>query len=81
MKKAEIKQIDYFLTDVYEGLCEGDEPIAMQIQLEELYRVIERLMEATFKTKNRDKKVVLALLEKRAREYKAEIESRLAVRN
>ena len=81
MDRSEIKQIDYFLSGVYDGICEGDEAITMQIQLEKLYRIIERLMKATFKTKDRDKKIVLALLEKRARKYKAEIESRLAVRN
>jgi len=44
MEKAEIKQISDFLYDVYEGLCEGDEPVTMQLQLTELYRVIERLI-------------------------------------
>ncbi len=27
MEKAEIQQISDFLYDVYEGLCEGDEPV------------------------------------------------------
>ena len=81
MEKAEIKRINDFLNDVQEGLCEGDEPAAMHLQLSELYKVIKRLMGETFKAKNQKLKIALALLEKRAREYKQEIEKRLAVRN
>ena len=81
MDKAEIKQIADFLNDVYEGLCEGDEEAAMRLHLTELYRVIERLMDATFATKDQDLKVLLATMEKRAREYKQQIEGRLGVRN
>jgi hypothetical protein len=38
-------------------------------------------MNETFKAKDQKLKIALALLEKRAREYKQEIEKRLAVRN
>ena len=81
MEKAEIKQISDFLYDVYEGLCEGDEPVTMQHQLTELYRVIKRLMDATFETKDQRLKVLLATLEYNARKCKQQIEHRLAVRN
>ena len=81
MKQAEIKQIADFLSDVYEGICEGDERTAMELQLTELYDVIKRLMDATFETKDQRLKVLLATLELKARKCKQEIEQRLAVRN
>jgi len=81
MDKVEFKQIADFLNDVYEGLCEGDEEAAIRLHLTELYRVIKRLMDATFETKNQDLKVLLASLEYRARQYKQQIEEWLAVRN
>jgi hypothetical protein len=39
-----------FLSDVLEGICEQDEPHIQQLQLNELYSVIKRLMDATFET-------------------------------
>ena len=81
MDKAEIKQISIVLSDIQEGICEWDRGVSMQMYLDELYQIIQRLMDAIFEAKDRSKKIVLALLEKRAREFKAEIESRLAVRN
>ena len=81
MERVEIQRIADFLSDVYEGICEGDEFATMHLHLSELYRIIKTLMDATFEAKEPETKVMLALLEKRAREYKAEIESRLAVRN
>ena len=81
MEKAEIKRMNNFLNDVHEGLCEGDETATMQLQLTELYKVIKTLMDETFKAKDQQLKIALALLEKRAREYKQEIERRPAVRN
>ena len=53
----------------------------MQLQLTELYGTIKLLMNETYKAKDQQLKIALALLEKRAREYKQEIERRLAVRN
>ena len=79
--KAEIKQIAAFLRDVHEDLCERDGDTALRLHLTELYRVIQRLMDATFATKDQGLKVLLASLELRARQYKQEIEGRLAVRN
>lgn len=81
MQKAQIKQIGDFLSDVYEGICEKDASYIQQMQLNELYRIIERLMDETFKTKDRQLKVLLASLEYKARQYKQQIEARLAVRN
>jgi len=34
VNKTEIKRINTFLNDVHEGLCEGDEPVTMQLQLQ-----------------------------------------------
>lgn len=81
MKKKEIKQISQFISDVYEGICEYDEPHIQQMQLNELYRVIKRLMDATFQSKDQQLKVLLAYLNVRAHNCKAYIERRLAVRN
>jgi len=67
-----------FLNDVQESLCEGDGDAAMRLRPTELYRIIRRLMDATFATEDRDLKV---LLEFRARQYRQEIEERVAVRN
>ena len=53
----------------------------MRLHLTELYRVIRRLMDATFATQDQALKVLLAALEKRAREYKQQIEERLNSRN
>ncbi len=80
MKQAEIKAIGDFLSDVYEGICEGDETTTMQQQLTELYRVIKRLMDLTSKAPEREKQF-FAMLEYNARQYKNIIEARLAVRN
>ena len=44
----------------------------MRLHLAELYRVIQRLMDATSATQDQGSKVLLASLEYRARTYKAE---------
>jgi hypothetical protein len=82
MKKAEIKQIADYLKDLEEGLYERDyRGITTQGQLTELYRIIKRLMDATFETKDQQLKPLLATLEYKARKCKECIERRLAVRN
>jgi hypothetical protein len=81
MDKAEVKQIADFLNEVHEGICEGDEEATMRLYLTELYRVIQRLMDATFATQDQGLKVLLASLEYQARLRKQEIEGRLGVRN
>ena len=80
MDKAEINRISDFLNDVYEGICEGDSEITVRQQLNELYRVIERLMELTAEAPQR-LKPLLAMLEMNARNHKEYIEQQLAVRN
>ena len=81
MERSEIKRIADFLRDVYEGICEQDGTHIQQMQLTELYRVIENLMDEIAKTKDEKHAVFLAYLEKRAIEYKDAIEKRLCVRN
>ncbi len=49
MEKAEIKSIADYLKDLEEGLYEWDyRGITTQGHLTELYRIIKRLMDATF---------------------------------
>jgi len=79
--KTEMRQIAAFLRDVHEDLCEQEGDTALRLHLTELYRVIKRLMDATFATDDQDLKVLLASLELRARQYKQETEERIAVRN
>jgi len=82
MQKAEIKSIADYLKDLEEGLYEWDyRGITTQGQLTELYRIIKRLMDATYETKDQQLKPLLATLEYKARKYKKCIERRLAVRN
>jgi hypothetical protein len=82
MQKAEIKQIADYLKDLEEGLVEWDyRGITTQGQLTELYGIFERLMQATFETKDQGLKILLATLENKARKCKECIERRLAIRN
>ena len=82
MKKAEIKQIADYLKHLEEGLYEWDyRGIITQGQLTELYRIIKRLMDATYKTEDQELKPLLATLEYKARKYKQCIEARTGVRN
>jgi len=82
MEKAEIKRIGAYLKDLEEGLYEWDyRGITTQGQLTELYRIIKRLMDATFKAKDQDLKVLLASLEYKSRRCMECIERRQAVRN
>jgi len=82
MEKAEVKRIADYLKDLEEGLYEWDyRGLTTQGQLTELYRIIKRLMDATFKTKDQELKPLLATLEYKARRCKQCIERRIAVRN
>ena len=82
MEKAEIKRIADYLKDLEEGLYEWDyRGITTQGQLTELYRINQRLMDATFKTKDQQLKPLLAILEYKARKCKQCIEARTGVRN
>ena len=62
MNPKEIQQIESLLSDVYEGLCEGDELATMQLQYNELNQAIRRLMDATFEASDQATKVRLASL-------------------
>ena len=81
MKNSEIQHIRKLFANVHEGLCEGDPPVSMNLQLSELYQVIKRLMDETSKTEDKTVRVQLATLEYTARKYKKELEDKLAVRN
>ena len=82
MERAEIKRIAGYLKDLEEGLVEWDyRGITTQGHLTKLYSIIERLMQATFETKDQQLKVLLASLEYKARKCKQCIERRTAVRN
>ncbi len=75
-------QIADYLKDLEEGLVEWDyRGITTQGHLTELYGIIERLMQATFKTKDQELKLLLATLEMKARKCKQCIEARTGVRN
>jgi hypothetical protein len=81
MDKSKVKWIANFLNDVHEDICEGDGDATMLLHLTELYRVIKRLMDATYAAQDQGLKVLLATMEKRARECKQMIEQRLGMRN
>ena len=82
MENAEIKAIADYLKGLEEGLYEWDyRGITTQGQLTELYRIIKRLMDATFETKDQKLKPLLAALEYKARKCKLCIEARTGVRN
>ena len=82
MEKAEIKHIADYLKDLEEGLYEWDyRGIATQGHLTKLYGIIKRLMDATFKTKDQELRVLLASLEYKVRKCKECIEARTGVGN
>jgi len=82
MEKAEIKRIADYLKDIEEGLYEWDyRGITTQGHLTKLYGIIERLMNATYETKDPELKPLLATLEYKARKCKQCIEARTEVRN
>jgi len=82
MEKGEIKQIADYLKELEEGLVEWDyRGITTQGHLTKLYGIIKRLMDATFKTKDQELKVLFASLEYKARKCKQCIEARTGVRN
>jgi len=78
MDKAEVKEIAHFLKDIHEGLWEQE---VSPMELTELYRAIQRLMDERFQAPDQDVKVLLASLEYRARQYMQTLEERLGVRN
>ncbi len=82
MEKDEIKQIADYIKDLEEGLDEWDYRGLITLgHLTKLHQIIERLMNATFKTEDQELKPLLATLEYKARKCKQCIEDRLAVKN
>ena len=82
MDRTEIKCIGEYIKDLEEGLYEWDyRGITTQGHLTKLYGIIERLMQATFETKDQQLKPLLATLEYKARKCKQCIETRTGVRN
>ena len=82
MEKAQIKKIGDYIKDLEEGLVEWDyDKTAMQTEWPYLCQIIKQLMDATFETKDKDLKVLLATLELKARKCKDCIERKMAVRN
>ena len=82
MERDKIKQIADYVKELEEGLVEWDyDHIAMQAELPYLYQIIQLLMDATFKTDDRQLKPLLATIEYKARKCKQCIEEKLAVRN
>jgi hypothetical protein len=82
MEKVEIKKIADYIQELEEDLYElGYRGQTTQIHLNRLYQIIKRLMGATFITKDKQLKVLLATLEYKARKCKECIESRLAMKN
>ncbi len=67
MDRAEVKRIPVFPIEVREGLSEGDGGSVLRLYLTELYRLIQRLMDAAVAARDRELKVLLAALEYGAR--------------
>jgi len=60
IEKAEIKRVADYIKDLEEGLVEWDyRGLTTQGQLTEFYRIIKRLMDATYETKDQQLKVLL----------------------
>ncbi len=82
MDKAEIKEIAAYIKDIEKSLYEWDHTqTAMQTEYAKVYQTIERLMQATFKTKDQKLKPFLATLELKARKCLDCIERRTKMRN
>ena len=82
MKQQEIQYIKDFLQETTEALVEWDlRGESSLVELNTLHQIIERLMQATFESKDPDEKPVLAYLEKEARECRDCILRRTGARN
>jgi len=78
----EIKPTFEYLKELEEQLYEFElSEVEMTLEGHNLYKLIEKLMDMTFKSKDDDVKVRLALLEKKARDCYDCIKSRLVVQN
>ena len=82
MERAEFKQIDRYIEDVEENLeRRAVQNIAPERHLTKLHLVIERLMQISADTKDRQLKSSLTTLEHRARRCMRSIEARHTIRN
>jgi hypothetical protein len=82
MEQDDVQRIIDYIKDLEEGLYELDYTgVVARRKLDELYPIIETLMNETFKAKDQQLKVLLASLEYKARKCKEYIEQKTAVRN
>ena len=82
MNNTEIKQTLNYLKEVEEQLYEFElSETEMTLESHNLYKLIEKLMDKTFESKDDDMKVRLALLEKKARKCFDCIKGRLVIQN
>ena len=82
MERTEIKEITDYIKELEKGLgLRNYQELTMYGHLNKLYEIIKLLMDATFKTEDKQLKVLLATLEYKARKCKQCIERRLAVKN
>ena len=80
MDRQEIKVIVSFLAGLEQSLASDDDKVISQATLGELSGIIDRLMHAAFDAAPLKKRVRLARLERKARQYKRQIEAKLEVR-
>jgi len=82
MNNTEIKQTLNYLKEVEEQLYEFElSETEMTLEMHHLYKLIEKLMDKTFESKDENIKVRLAVIEKKARECYDCIKSRLVIQN
>ena len=82
MTRYELKQLADYVQDLEEGLVEYDyDVIAMQTELPEVHKFIERLMEANKHEPKSYERTLLASVELKARQCRDCMLERLAVRN
>jgi len=71
-----------YLKELEEQLYEFElSNVEMTLEMHNLYKLIEQLMDMTFESRDDNMKVQLAVLEKKARECSDCIKSRLAIQN
>lgn len=82
MIKSEIQDTLTYLNKLEEQLNNGDiSQHNMTLEMHNIYKIIEKLMNDTYETTDQDLKAFLSTLELKARECYAFLKSRLAVDN
>ena len=82
MNTTDTKHTLKYLNELEEQLYEFElSDVEMTLEMHELYKLIENMMNMTYESKDDNKKVQLAVLEKMARGCYDCIKSRLAVNN